>query len=93
MRKEVTVEMMRQALIACRPCDCPKEEIRNRLTGMSDEELEQIDICRDLKFKHLDLVELTMYLEKESGHYSPHEDEIIYASSLSVAEIMNFYND
>ncbi len=91
--KEVTVEMMRQALIACKPWNCSKEEISGRLAGMSDEQLKETDVIHELKFTSLDLAELTMHLEKESDHYSPHENEIIEASHISVAKIMDFYND
>ena len=93
MRKKVTIEMMREALIASRPCNCSEEDFRNHLEKLSDEQLEETDICRELKFESLDLTDLAMRLETDSGHELCGYHDITTASSITVGKIINICNN
>ncbi len=93
MRKKVTIEMMREALIASRPWNCSKEDFRNHLEKLSDEQLEETDICRELKFESLDLTDLAMRLETDSGHELCGYHDITTASSITVGKIINICNN
>ena len=93
MRKKVTIEMMREALIASRPWNCSEEDFRNHLEKLSDEQLEETDICRELKFESLDLTDLAMRLETDSGHELCGYHDITTASSITVRKIINICNN
>ena len=94
MRKKVTIEMMREALIASRPCNCSEEDFRNHLEKLSDEQLEETDICRELKFESLDLTDLAMRLETDSGHQLGYGYyEITDATSITVGKVIDICND
>ena len=94
MRKKVTIEMMRETLIASRPWNCSEEEFSNHLSKLSDEQLEGTDICRELNFTSLDLVDLAMRLEAECGHQLGYEYyEITDATSITVGKVIDICND
>ena len=94
MKKEVTIEMMRELLLASKPWNCSKADFRNYLETLSDEQLKETDICKELNFTSLDLYDLAMRLETEIGYQLGYGYyEIADASNITVGKVINICNN
>ena len=90
--EKITMKMMRETLIAAKPWNCSEQDIYDCLRKLSDEELEQTDIRRELKFTSLDIVDLLMRLETRSGYPTKFlYHDLAEKSNVTVSDVIAFF--